>query len=73
MNKSPEERVQATLTLAREMAWDAFEDPSEMTVMALFRRLCDERDMDGMRSEEVEPVDGAADAAAEAARRKRLH
>lgn len=44
MNKNPAERVRAQLTLAREIAWDAFENPSEETVMAVFHRLCMEQD-----------------------------
>ncbi|MEI2416189.1 hypothetical protein V8Z80_08390 [Orrella sp. JC864] len=37
-------RVRALLTLAREMAWDAFDSPSEEVVMQLFDRLCLELD-----------------------------
>lgn len=29
---------------AREIAWRAFDEPTQETVMCLFQRLCDERD-----------------------------
>ena len=45
MNKSPKDRVRDTLTDAKDLAWEAFDAPSEEAVMQLFRRLCDIEDM----------------------------
>src|SRR5690606_27939304 len=45
MNKSPKERVRATLEDAKDLAWEAFDAPSDEAVMCLFRRLCDIEDM----------------------------
>lgn len=39
------ETVHALLTRARELAWEAFDSPSEASVMALFDRLRLESDM----------------------------
>lgn len=45
MNKSPKDRVRETLADAKDLAWEAFDAPSEEAVMQLFRRLCDIEDM----------------------------
>lgn len=42
--------VREQLTKAREIAWDAFECPSEETVMAVFHRLCVESDVEPVES-----------------------
>lgn len=39
------QRVKKQLDAAREIAWEAFHEPSEETVMAIFHRLCVERDL----------------------------
>lgn len=50
MNKSPKDRVRNTLADAKDLAWEAFDAPSDEAVMCLFRRLCDMEDME-------EPID----------------
>lgn len=40
-------QVRAKLTAARQIAEDAFEAPTEQTVMTLFARLCQEIELEG--------------------------
>lgn len=37
-------KTEELLREAREIAWRAFQDPSQETIMEVFVRLCDERD-----------------------------
>lgn len=57
MGDNPAARVRKQLTVAREMAWEAFESPSEETIMAVFHRLCVEQDVEPVES--PQEFDGA--------------
>lgn len=49
-------KTEALLREAREIAWRAFEDPSQETIMNVFVRLCDERDQIPAEGTAAEPV-----------------
>lgn len=45
------EQVRRKLRAARELAWDAFDAPSETTVMMLFSRICADIELEPIESE----------------------
>ena len=49
-------KTEQLLREAREIAWRAFPDPTQETVMHLFARLCDEQDLSGPEPASAEPV-----------------